>query len=114
MLLISVLYFAPAIAFNSVVVGIPLLTVGAMALAAAIPTIDAARLDIVRPRLWGRGEAGRNALRATLDGSSGVVFGLVSALFGGGNTALMYTFLLMLSATPLTLSLSRLERERQR
>ncbi len=97
-LLIAVICFAPGIIVTNVWIGIALMTAGAATLAAAVPSIDAARLDIVHTRLWGRGEAGRMFLRSTLDGSSAVVFGLVSKLLGGGNTGLMYTFLLMLGA----------------
>lgn len=76
--------------------GIAILTVGAALLAAAIPPIDAARLDIIHPALWGRGEAGRIALRSLLEGAAPLLFGEVSVWLGGGQTGLEWTFLLML------------------
>ncbi len=97
-LAISVVFFAFGVWVSSAIVGVALLTVGAAALAAANPSIDAARLDIVHPRLWGRAESGRMALRATLEGAAPLLFGYVSRWFGGGAEALSWTFLIMLAA----------------
>lgn len=74
----------------------PLLVVGAAALTAALAPIDAARLDIVHPRLWGRGEAGRMALRAAFEGGAPLLFGVMSVWLGGGTVGLKWTFLIML------------------
>ncbi|HZD92377.1 MAG TPA: MFS transporter [Pseudolabrys sp.] len=95
-LFISVLLIAPAMWTTSAWIGITLLTFGAGALAAANPPIDAARLDIVPAFLWGRGEAGRMALRALLEGGAPILFGAVSSWFGGGNSGLEWTYLVML------------------
>ena len=46
---------APAIATTSVAIALPLLILGAFLLGAPNPPLDAARLDIMHPRLWGRG-----------------------------------------------------------
>src|SRR6185437_2659972 len=73
-----------------------LATVGVALLSAAIAPIDAARLDIVHPDLWGRGEAGRMVLRSALDGSAPVLFGIIAAQLGGGTGGLERTMLLML------------------
>lgn len=78
--------------------GVASLTVGAALLAAAIPPIDAARLDIIHPALWGRGESGRTALREALEGAAPLLFGIVSTWLGGGTQGLERTFLLMLLA----------------
>lgn len=78
--------------------GVASLTVGAALLAAAIPPIDAARLDIIHPALWGRGESGRTALRETLEGAAPLLFGVVSTWLGGGAQGLERTFLVMLLA----------------
>jgi hypothetical protein len=71
------------------------LTLGAGALAAANPPIDAARLDVVPAGLRGRGEAGRKALRGVLQGGAPLLFGAISDLFGGGTAGLKWTFLII-------------------
>ncbi|MGH8296478.1 MAG: MFS transporter, partial [Steroidobacteraceae bacterium] len=58
--------------------------------------IDAARLDIVTSRMWGRGEAGRMALRSFFEGGAPLLFGALSEWLGGGQGGLMWTFLIML------------------
>lgn len=85
-----------AIWTSNAILGIGLLTVGAGALSAAVAPIDAARLDIVLPRMWGRGEAGRMALRSTFEGGAPLLFGAMSGWLGGGQQGLMWTFIIML------------------
>jgi sugar phosphate permease len=90
------LALAPAIATTSVALAIPLLVIGAALLSAPNAPLDAARLDIVHPRLWGRAEAVRTSLRSLADAAAPTTFGIVSGqVFGGpGQTGLEYTFLL--------------------
>jgi hypothetical protein len=95
-LFISVPFLGFGIWTTNVWLGIILLTCGTFALAAAVAPIDAARLDIIQPRLWGRAEAGRTALRTTFEGGAPLLFGAVSVWLGGGSNGLMWTFLLML------------------
>ncbi len=76
--------------------GLTLFIPGAFALTAANPPIDAARLDIVLPGMWGRGEAGRMAPRGLLEGGAPLVVGVVSVWLGGGSQGLMWALLLML------------------
>jgi len=95
-LFVSVPLFGFAVWTHSVWIGMTLLTFGAAAFAAAIAPLDAARLDIVHPRIWGRGEAGRMALRSLLEGGAPLLFGAVSGWLGGGTAGLEWTFLLML------------------
>lgn len=95
-LFVAALFFAPAIWTTSAWLGITLLTFGGAALAAANPPIDAARLDIVPALLWGRGESGRMALRALLEGGAPILFGAVSGWLGGGESGLEWTYLIML------------------
>jgi predicted MFS family arabinose efflux permease len=76
--------------------GLLLMTLGVAALATAVPPIDAARLDVVSPGLWGRGEAGRMALRSAFEGGAPLLFGAISMWLGGGDHALMLTLLMML------------------
>ncbi len=77
-------------------IGIPLLAIAACLISAAVPPIDAARLDIVHPRMWGRGEAGRMAIRSVFEGGAPLLFGAMSGWLGGGQQGLMWTFLIML------------------
>jgi len=103
---------ALGIATRSVPVALPLLFLGAFVLGAPNPAMDAARLDIMPARLWGRAEAVRTALRSGGEAAAPLLFGFVSQyVFGGpgsanapggaslGNSAgLEYTFLLFLAA----------------
>jgi MFS family permease len=107
------LALAPAIATTTVAVALPLLILGAFLLGAPNPPLDAARLDIIHPRLWGRAEAVRTVLRSVGEAAAPLAFGYVSQyIFGGpgssagveggsggqtGNPAgLEYTFLVFL------------------
>ncbi|MBO0816623.1 MAG: MFS transporter, partial [Actinobacteria bacterium] len=103
---------AAAIAVRSIALAVPLLTAGAFLLAAPNPPLDAARLDIMHPQLWGRAEGVRTALRTLGEASAPVLFGLASVtLFArpvpaaggsagtgsaGGAGGLEYTFLMFL------------------
>ncbi|HVS77107.1 MAG TPA: MFS transporter [Steroidobacteraceae bacterium] len=95
-LALSVPFLGFAIWTSSALLGIGLMTIGAGVLSAAVAPIDAARLDIVHPRMWGRGEAGRMALRSTFEGGAPLLFGAMSEWLGGGQHGLMWTFLIML------------------
>ena len=94
-LLFAVVLTVPAIWTHSAVLGFAFLTLAGGFLAAANPPLDAARLDIVHARLWGRAEAGRMALRGLLEGIAPILFGWVSGMFGGSR-GLDWTFLIML------------------
>jgi sugar phosphate permease len=95
-LALSVPILGLAIWTSSALLGIGLMTLGGCVLSAAVAPIDAARLDIVHPRMWGRGEAGRMALRSTFEGGAPLLFGALSEWLGGGENGLMWTFLIML------------------
>src|SRR5579884_1741680 len=97
-LLVIPTVFAPGVATTSVAVALPLLTLGACLLAAANPPMDAARLDIMHPALWGRAEGIRTLLRTLGEAGSPVLFGVVSQhVFHGGKHGLEYTFLVFLA-----------------
>jgi MFS family permease len=102
---------APAIATRSIAIALPLLTLGAFLLGAPNPPLDAARLDIIHPRLWGRAEGVRTFLRSLGESAAPLVFGYVSQYVfdrpgssGGGSggtqpgdvSGLEYTFLVFL------------------
>ena len=83
----------------SVWLALLLITAGSAAMTASIGPVDAARQDIVHPRLWGRAEAGRMVLRASFEGVAPLVFGALSGvLAGGGMRGLTWTFLAMLAS----------------
>jgi MFS family permease len=56
---------------------------GAGLLAAANPPLDAARLDIVPPGLWGRAESVRTVARSLVQALSPLIFGGLSQLVAG-------------------------------
>ena len=89
--------FAPAVFTRSAANALPYITFAALALSAQNPPIDAARLDIMVPLLWGRAEGVRTFLRTLAQAVAPVTFGGVSDyVFGGGRSGLQWTFALML------------------
>jgi MFS family permease len=93
----AVVLFAPAIFTRDPLSALPYIAFAALALSAQNPPIDAARLDIVHPLLWGRAEGVRTFLRTISQASAPLLFGAVSDyVFGGGRTGLQWTFALML------------------
>lgn len=91
----------PALWATNVAVALPLLVVGASMLSAANPAQDAARLDIVHPRLWGRSEAIRTLARTALEAAAPLLFGYTSErLLGGDGAGLQAAFLIFLVALP--------------
>ena len=60
---------------------------GAAVLSAANPPLDAARLDIMPPGLWGRAESVRTVLRTLGQGIAAAPFGGVADLVAGIATA---------------------------
>jgi MFS family permease len=88
---------------------VPLLVLAGASIAAPNPPLDAARLDIVPARLWGRAEGVRTLLRQTAQGAAPLVFGLLTDAFSGAQVlvtnkeisaratqGLEYTLLIML------------------
>jgi MFS family permease len=93
----AVVLFFPAIFTRNAVTALPYITLAALALSAQNPPLDAARLDIMVPLLWGRAEGVRTFLRTVAQALAPVVFGGVSDyVFGGGRSGLQWTFALML------------------
>lgn len=90
------LCFGAAVWTTDVMWGIPLLTAAAFALAAANPSYDAARLDVMHPLLWGRAESGRMLIRAVFEGGAPLLFGAVSIWLGKGQVGVERAFLLFL------------------
>jgi MFS family permease len=93
----TVALFAPAIFARSAVGAVPYLIFAVAFLSAQNPPLDAARLDVVVPRLWGRAEGIRTFLRTTAQALAPLVFGAVSDyVFGGGRSGLQWAFAIML------------------
>jgi predicted MFS family arabinose efflux permease len=107
-LLIAAGLFVPGLLTPSLMVAAPLLFIAAAGVGGANPPSDAARLDIMHSRLWGRAESVRAALRYAFEAIAPITFGYVSTLFGGSGAAfgratqaqtghgLAVTFLIML------------------
>lgn len=98
---VTVLAFIPALLAHSPLAALPYVIVAAFALGAQNPPIDAARLDIVPPLLWGRAEGVRSTLRTAAQAVAPTLFGAVSEyVFGGGGghsgRSLQWTFIVML------------------
>lgn len=96
-LVATAILFVPALLVSAAVVAIPLLTAAAFTLSSINPSLDAARLDIMHPTLWGRAEAVRTVLRLAVEALAPLSFGFAATvLFGGGTAGLQRAFLLML------------------
>ncbi len=84
-------------ATHRLLVAVPALLLAGLSLGAVNPPLDAARLDIMHPYLWGRAEAVRVALRQVGEALGPVLFGYVTEhVFRGGPVGLQRTFLVML------------------
>jgi MFS family permease len=94
---LTTILFVPAIFTRDAVTAVPYLTAAAFFLGAQNPPLDAARLDIMPPLLWGRAEAVRTLLRSLAVALAPVLFGAVSDhVFGGGRTGLQWTYAVMI------------------
>jgi MFS family permease len=94
---LTTILFVPAIFTRGAVTAVPYLTAAAFFLGSQNPPLDAARLDIMPPLLWGRAEAIRTMLRSLAMALAPLLFGAVSDhVFGGGRSGLQWTFVVML------------------
>ncbi|HEY4413050.1 MAG TPA: MFS transporter [Gaiellaceae bacterium] len=104
--------FAPALFMRSASSAVPYLIGAVLVLSAQNPPLDAARLDIMPPLLWGRAEAVRTMLRSLAQALAPLLFGAASDhVFGGGRSGLQWTFVVML--VPLAASAYLLFRARR-
>ncbi|HEY2073865.1 MAG TPA: MFS transporter [Gaiellaceae bacterium] len=89
--------FAPALFTRGAGTAVLYLIAAVFVLSAQNPPLDAARLDIVPPSLWGRAEGVRTFLRSLAQAVAPLLFGAVSDhVFGGGRSGLQWTFVVML------------------
>ena len=94
---LTTLLFVPALITRGAVTAVPYLVAAAFFLGMQNPPLDAARLDIMPPLLWGRAEAVRTMLRSLAMALAPLLFGAVSDhVFGGGRSGLQWTFLVMI------------------
>lgn len=94
---LAVIVFAPALFSRSASHAVLWLLFAVLLLSAQNPPLDAARLDIMPPFLWGRAEAVRTFLRGIAQALAPLLFGAVSDhVFGGGRSGLQWTFVVML------------------
>ncbi len=95
--IIAAVILVPGFLSSSLVLSVALFTVAGVALGAANPAIDSARLDIMPSSLWGRAEAVRSVLRTGGEAVAPVTFGAVAGWFAGPNErGLQIAFLIML------------------
>jgi predicted MFS family arabinose efflux permease len=80
--------FLPGLVLRSLALAVPLFFIGAAGLGGANPPLDAARLDIMHSRLWGRAEAVRTLFRSSLVAAAPLLFGFVSTQLGGRTSGL--------------------------
>src|SRR5438876_543979 len=93
----AVILFIPAIFTRDPLTALPYICLAAIDLSEQIAPIDAARLDIVHPLLWGRAEGIRTGLRTLAQATAPLLFGALSDyVFGGGRSGLQWTFAFML------------------
>jgi predicted MFS family arabinose efflux permease len=93
----AVILFMPAVFTHSALTAVSYLILAALAISAQNPPLDAARLDIMVPLLWGRAEGVRTFLRTSAQALAPLLFGAVSDyIFGGGRSGLQWTFAVML------------------
>lgn len=95
--LLAAVLFVPAVLSSGAFTALPYLIAAAFMLAGQNPPLDAARLDVMPARLWGRAEAVRTVVRSLAQAMAPLLFGAMSDhVFGGGRSGLQWTFLVML------------------
>ncbi len=72
------LLFLPGLLSDTLAVALPLFILTGVAFGARNPPLDAARLDVMHHRLWGRAEAVRTLLRRTTTAGAPILFGLIA------------------------------------
>ncbi|HLY48492.1 MAG TPA: MFS transporter [Solirubrobacteraceae bacterium] len=80
---LAALFFLPGLLAGTLALSLPLFILAGAAFGARNPPLDAARLDIMHHRLWGRAEAVRTLGRRITTAASPIVFGLIADQFGG-------------------------------
>jgi hypothetical protein len=84
--LLAALVFIPALLTTNLAIALPLIMVAAAAVTAPNSPGDAARLDVVPSRMWGRTESIRTFIRTILEAFAPLLFGFVSELFSNSTS----------------------------
>ncbi|HEY6031784.1 MAG TPA: MFS transporter, partial [Gaiellaceae bacterium] len=85
--IVAAVAFVPTLFLDNLALGLPAAVLAAAALVAPTAPLDAVRLDVVHPQLWGRAEATRNVLQIAADAAAPLAFGLLSDHVAGGGLA---------------------------
>ena len=80
--LVAAALFLPAVSITTAVIAVPLMFAAAIAYASSNPALDAARLDIMPRRIWGRAEGARTMLRSVVEALAPLTVGFLATVFG--------------------------------
>lgn len=80
--IVAAALFLPALLAGGLVATMPFFILASVAFAARNPALDAARLDIMHHRLWGRAEAVRTFLRRLVVATAPILFGALADALG--------------------------------
>ncbi|HEX3625056.1 MAG TPA: hypothetical protein VH280_06455 [Verrucomicrobiae bacterium] len=103
---VTVFLFFFGFYFQILWLSIVLFIMSAFSLGVVNPPLDAARLDIVHPVLWGRAESVRTIFRNLGESLAPIGFGWLVGILGNGATGLRNGFLMMLIPLAIAGSLS--------
>ena len=95
----------PAFALHNLLPALPLFFLGGACVTAPAPSMDAVRLDIVHPQLWGRAEAFRTIVRVGAEAAAPLLFGILADTLGLRTTILLLVPALSVSGAILLLAL---------
>ncbi len=91
------IFLLPVFLLRTPMVVVPALALAGFSFGAVNAPLDAARLDIMHPYLWGRAESIRTLLRRFSEAVAPLLFGYIAGpVFGGGAAGIRQTFLVML------------------
>ncbi|MGH3549751.1 MAG: MFS transporter [Pseudonocardiaceae bacterium] len=85
--LITAVLLLPGLLTGSLIVAAVLFFLAAAGLGGANPALDAARLDVMHSRLWGRAEGVRTVLRSGLAAIAPLLFGYLSTRLGSHHSS---------------------------
>jgi MFS family permease len=95
--LAATIFLLPVFLTHVLPLAIPSVMLAGVTFGAINPPLDAARLDIMHPYLWGRAESIRTVLRLSAEAIAPFLFGYMAEdVFRGGVSGMRQTFLVML------------------
>jgi MFS family permease len=103
--IIAGLLLWPAFFLHTLLPALPLFFFGGACITAPAPSMDAVRLDIVHPQLWGRAEAFRTIVRVGAEAAAPLLFGILADTIGLRTTILLLVPALTVSGAILMLAL---------